>query len=85
MGTNDDDMDDESDRGSVISAIRKTRSIDASCLDMRSIGDVVSSSAAHMPRAKSEFNLTSSTVEGKIELCKLLLNRNCTNSTTFSS
>lgn len=61
----DDDMDDESDRGSVISAIRKTRSIDASCLDMRSIGDVVNSSVAHMPRAKSEFNLTSATVEGK--------------------
>lgn len=64
----DDDMDDESDRGSVISAIRKTRSIDASCLDMRSIGDVVNCSVAHMPRAKSEFNLTSAAVEGKTVL-----------------
>lgn len=61
---NDDELDDESDRGSVISAIRKTRSIDASCLDMRSIGDVVNSAVAHMPRAKSEFNLISATVEG---------------------
>ncbi|XP_055302188.1 uncharacterized protein LOC129568401 isoform X2 [Sitodiplosis mosellana] len=51
-------IDDESDRGSIISAIRKTKSIDASCLDMRSLGDVVNSSTMNMPRAKSEFNLT---------------------------
>lgn len=56
--------DDDSDHGSIISAIRKTRSIDASCLDMRSIGDVVNSSVMNMPRAKSEFNLTSSSGEG---------------------
>lgn len=32
---------------------------------MRSLGDVMNSSAMHMPRAKSEFNLTSATVESK--------------------
>lgn len=56
--TQDHYIDDESDRGSIISAIRKTKSIDASCLDMRSLGDVVNSSTMNMPRAKSEFNLT---------------------------
>lgn len=62
-------MDDESDRGSVISAIRKTKSIDASCLDMRSLGDVVNSSKMNMPRAKSEFNLTTTaTIERKFDL-----------------
>lgn len=61
-------MDDESERGSVISAIRKTKSIDASCLDMRSLGDVVNSSKMNMPRAKSEFNLTTTaTIERKFE------------------
>lgn len=55
-------IDDESDRGSIISALRKTRSIDASCLDMRSLGDVANSSM-QMPRAKSEFNLTGSSSE----------------------
>lgn len=60
--------DDDSDQGSIISAIRKTRSIDASCLDMRSIGDVVNSSVMNMPRAKSEFNLTSSVAERKLFL-----------------
>lgn len=60
-------MDDESDRGSVISAMRKTKSIDASCLDMRSLGDVVNSSKMNMPRAKSEFNLTTTaTIERKL-------------------
>lgn len=60
-------MDDESDRGSVISAMRKTKSIDASCLDMRSLGDVVNSSTMNMPRAKSEFNLTTTaTIERKL-------------------
>lgn len=57
--SNNADMDNDSDRSSVISAMRKTRSIDASCLEMRSIGDVVNSATTHMPRAKSEFNLTS--------------------------
>lgn len=61
------DNDDDSERGSVISAMRKTRSIDASCLDMRSIGDVVNSSSMNMPRAKSEFNLTSSNAERKFD------------------
>lgn len=56
--------DDESDRGSIRSAMRKTKSIDASILDMRSLGDVVNSSTMHMPRAKSEYNLNKST-EGK--------------------
>lgn len=32
---------------------------------MRSLGDVMNSSVMHMPRAKSEFNLTSATVESK--------------------
>lgn len=59
-------LDDESDRGSIISAMRKTKSIDASCLDMRSLGDVVNSSKMNMPRAKSEFNLTTTaTIERK--------------------
>ncbi|EAT42194.1 AAEL006250-PA [Aedes aegypti] len=49
--------DDEDDAQSIASQLRKTRSIDASCLDMRSLGDVVNSSMMHMPRAKSEFNL----------------------------
>ncbi|KAG4072205.1 hypothetical protein HA402_007615 [Bradysia odoriphaga] len=56
--------ENDSERGSIISAMRKTRSIDASCLDMRSIVDVVNSSSMNMPRAKSEFNLTSSVAEG---------------------
>ncbi|XP_055695862.1 uncharacterized protein LOC129797396 isoform X1 [Lutzomyia longipalpis] len=55
-----DFSEDESDRLSITSALRKTRSIDASCLDMRSLGDVMNS--MQMPRAKSEFNLTMSTI-----------------------
>lgn len=50
--------DSASERGSITSQLRKTRSIDASCMDMRSIGDVVNNS---MNRAKSEYNLTSNT------------------------
>lgn len=50
--------DSSSDRGSISSQLRKTQSIDASCLDMRSIGDVINNS---MNRAKSEYNLTSNT------------------------
>lgn len=57
-------LDDESDRGSIRSAMRKTKSIDASILDMRSLGDIVNNSAMHMPRAKSEYNLNCTTVEG---------------------
>lgn len=56
----DDDVD--ADRLSLSSQLRKTKSMDASCLDMRSIGDAV----AHSPlkplsRAKSDFNLAAST------------------------
>lgn len=59
-------MDDGSDHGSIVSAIRKTKSIDASCLDMRSLGDVVNNTSMNMPRAKSEFNLTTTaTIERK--------------------
>lgn len=60
-------QDDESDRASVRSAMRKTKSIDASILDMRSLGDVVNSAVVHMPRAKSEYNLISAAPsEGEI-------------------
>ncbi|XP_039434817.1 zinc finger CCCH domain-containing protein 13 [Culex pipiens pallens] len=52
--------DDDDDAQSIASQLRKTRSIDASCLDMRSLGDVVNSSMMQMPRAKSEFNLNNS-------------------------
>lgn len=55
--------DDDSERGSISSVLRKTRSIDASCMDMRSLGDCVNNVSMHMPRAKSEFNLNSSTSE----------------------
>uniref|UniRef100_A0A087ZJM2 Uncharacterized protein n=2 Tax=Anopheles darlingi TaxID=43151 RepID=A0A087ZJM2_ANODA len=48
--------DDEDDRESIASQLRKTRSIDASCLDMRSLADVANGTL-QMPRAKSEFNL----------------------------
>lgn len=73
LGQRFQDNDDDSERGSIISAMRKTRSIDASCLDMRSIGDVVNSSSMNMPRAKSEFNLTSSVVERKLVLILFLV------------
>lgn len=53
-----DQHDDDSERGSINSALRKTRSIDASCMDMRSLSECVNGSM-QMPRAKSEFNLTS--------------------------
>ncbi|XP_058061370.1 uncharacterized protein LOC131211778 [Anopheles bellator] len=51
-----EDEDDDEDRESIASQLRKTRSIDASCLDMRSLADVANSTL-QMPRAKSEFNL----------------------------
>ncbi|KFB41177.1 AGAP001369-PA-like protein [Anopheles sinensis] len=57
-----DDEDDE-DRESIASQLRKTRSIDASCLDMRSLGDVANSTL-QMPRAKSEFNLNNNGTMG---------------------
>ncbi|XP_053671471.1 uncharacterized protein LOC128721717 [Anopheles nili] len=51
-----EDEDDDDDRESIASQLRKTRSIDASCLDMRSLADVANGTL-QMPRAKSEFNL----------------------------
>ncbi|XP_041977918.1 uncharacterized protein LOC121732188 isoform X2 [Aricia agestis] len=47
---------DDDDRASVGSALRKTRSVDASCLDVRSIGDLGSPSHG-LSRAKSDLNL----------------------------
>lgn len=57
----------EDDRLSIASQLRKTKSMDASCLDMRSINDVTSPMKP-LSRAKSDFNLTASThslVQGK--------------------
>ncbi|XP_026751479.2 uncharacterized protein LOC113511946 [Galleria mellonella] len=50
---------DDDDRASVGSALRKTRSVDASCLDIRSIGDLGSPTQG-LSRAKSDFNLQAS-------------------------
>ncbi|XP_022830735.1 uncharacterized protein LOC111359418 isoform X1 [Spodoptera litura] len=50
---------DDDDRASVGSALRKTRSVDASCLDVRSIGDLGSPTQG-LSRAKSDFNLQAS-------------------------
>lgn len=50
---------DDDDRASVGSALRKTRSVDASCLDVRSIGEL-GSPAQGLSRAKSDFNLQAS-------------------------
>ncbi|KAI5651911.1 IRSp53/MIM-like domain-containing protein [Phthorimaea operculella] len=49
---------DDDDRASVGSALRKTRSVDASCLDVRSIGELGSPTQG-LSRAKSDFNLHS--------------------------
>lgn len=49
-------LGDDDDRASVGSALRKTRSVDASCLDVRSIAEL-GSPAQGMSRAKSDFNL----------------------------
>lgn len=57
----------EEDGLSMTSQLRKTKSMDASCLDVRSINDV-SSALKPLSRAKSEYNLNSSThslVQGK--------------------
>lgn len=66
-------MDD--DRLSVGCQLRKTKSVDASCLDMRAMGDMNSSHMASpsrpLTRAKSDFNLNSSTsslIHGKAAL-----------------
>lgn len=50
---------DDDDRASVGSALRKTRSVDASCLDVRSIAEL-GSPAQGLSRAKSDFNLQTS-------------------------
>ncbi|CAH1156170.1 unnamed protein product [Phaedon cochleariae] len=50
----------EDDRMSINSQLRKTKSMDASCLDIRSIGDA-GSPVSTLNRAKSEYNLNSST------------------------
>ncbi|KAG7302961.1 hypothetical protein JYU34_012956 [Plutella xylostella] len=52
-------MGDDDDRASVGSALRKTRSVDASCLDVRSIAELGSPTQG-MSRAKSDFNLQAS-------------------------
>lgn len=60
----------EDDRLSIASQLRKTKSMDASCLDMRSINDATSPMKP-LSRAKSDFNLTASTnslVHGKFHL-----------------
>nr|XP_023023913.1 uncharacterized protein DDB_G0284459-like [Leptinotarsa decemlineata] len=49
----------EDDRMSINSQLRKTKSMDASCLDIRSIGDA-DSPVNTLNRAKSEYNLNSS-------------------------
>jgi hypothetical protein len=64
----------EDDRLSIASQLRKTKSMDASCLDMRSINDATSPMKP-LSRAKSDFNLTASThslVQGKF-FCSLLI------------
>lgn len=52
--------EDEEDNISISSQMRKTKSIDASLLDMKSLGEL-----ANMPRAKSEFSLTTNAVHSK--------------------
>lgn len=50
---------DDDDGASVGSALRKTRSVDASCLDVRSIADLGSPTHG-ISRAKSDLNLQAS-------------------------
>lgn len=50
---------DDDDSASVGSALRKTRSVDASCLDVRSIADLGSPTQG-LSRAKSDLNLQAS-------------------------
>jgi BAI1-associated protein 2 len=60
--------EDLEERMSLSSQLRKTKSMDASCLDIRAIGDLAptspmsggASSLLPLTRAKSEFNLTAS-------------------------
>lgn len=56
--------DEEEDRISISSQMRKTKSIDASCLDMKSLGEVANH--MHMPRAKSEYSLTTNAIPAQI-------------------
>ncbi|XP_049854909.1 brain-specific angiogenesis inhibitor 1-associated protein 2-like isoform X1 [Schistocerca gregaria] len=59
-GGDDDDVDDG--RASVASRLRKARSVDASCLDLRSAAEEPApASRPRLSRAKSDFNLTAST------------------------
>ncbi|XP_075231692.1 insulin receptor substrate 53 kDa [Lycorma delicatula] len=54
----------EDDRVSLSSQLRKTKSMDASCLDVRAINDISSPGLGPhttLTRAKSDFNLTAST------------------------
>ncbi|XP_039289757.1 brain-specific angiogenesis inhibitor 1-associated protein 2 isoform X2 [Nilaparvata lugens] len=54
----------DDDRISLSSQLRKTKSMDASCLDVRTMNDISSPTLSpHTPltRAKSDFNLTAST------------------------
>lgn len=55
-----EDDEDDDDCISISSQMRKTKSIDAGLLDMKSLGDV-----ANMPRAKSEYSLTTNAVHSK--------------------
>lgn len=57
------------------SQLRKTRSMDASCLDVRSL-DRAASPIAAMERARSDFNLAASThslEDGKINMILSIL------------
>ncbi|GLH06794.1 Uncharacterized protein GBIM_12240 [Gryllus bimaculatus] len=54
------DADEDEDRLSLASQLRKTKSMDASCLDVRCINEAASP-LKPLSRAKSDFNLASST------------------------
>lgn len=57
------DDSESADRLSVSSQLRKTKSMDASCLDVRSINDMTAagpSTPKPLSRARSEFNLAAS-------------------------
>lgn len=54
---------DELERMSLNSQLRKTRSMDASCLDVRSLDRAASPAALPLSRAKSDFNLNASNHE----------------------
>lgn len=63
MWPDDDGMQRmEDDRVSVTSQLRKTKSMDASCLDIRAMHEVTSPTMTHnlLSRAKSDFNLSAS-------------------------